>query len=131
MLDAERALGAAPTEIYSVGGGSRSALWLQIKADITGLPFVATQIPDAGALGAGDAQVTPFVPSQDVGDVDAAAPVRRGRVFAIWGPAGAPGRSTLAVNLAAELSRLGRSTLLVVRWAEPTTLRDLRRGGEA
>jgi len=36
-----------------------------------------------------------------------------GRVIAVWGPAGAPGRTTVAVNLAAELARLGRPVLLV------------------
>jgi MinD-like ATPase involved in chromosome partitioning or flagellar assembly len=34
-------------------------------------------------------------------------------VIAVWGPAGAPGRSTIAVNLAAELAALGRPALLV------------------
>lgn len=37
----------------------------------------------------------------------------RGRVLAVWGPTGAPGRTTLAMNLAAEIALLGRSTLLV------------------
>lgn len=36
-----------------------------------------------------------------------------GRVLAVWGPAGAPGRTTLAVNLAAELAAAGRSVALV------------------
>ena len=36
-----------------------------------------------------------------------------GRVIAVWGPAGAPGRTTLAVGLASELAQLGRATLLV------------------
>lgn len=36
-----------------------------------------------------------------------------GRLVAVWGPAGAPGRTTLAVNLAAETARLGHTTLLV------------------
>jgi Flp pilus assembly CpaE family ATPase len=36
-----------------------------------------------------------------------------GRVIAVWGPAGAPGRSTIAVNVAAELAQLGHSALLV------------------
>lgn len=35
------------------------------------------------------------------------------RVIAVWGPTGAPGRTTVAVNLAAEIARLGRSVLLV------------------
>jgi MinD-like ATPase involved in chromosome partitioning or flagellar assembly len=42
-----------------------------------------------------------------------AVPAGSGRVIAVWGPAGAPGRSTIAVNLAAELADLGRTTLLV------------------
>ena len=36
-----------------------------------------------------------------------------GRLVAVWGPAGAPGRSTVALTLAAELAALGRPTLLV------------------
>jgi MinD-like ATPase involved in chromosome partitioning or flagellar assembly len=36
-----------------------------------------------------------------------------GRIVAVWGPTGAPGRTTVAVNLAAELGRRGRDTLLV------------------
>jgi len=38
---------------------------------------------------------------------------QRGRVLAVWGPAGAPGRTTVAVNLAVELATLGHETLLV------------------
>ncbi|MGI8699259.1 MAG: AAA family ATPase [Mycobacteriales bacterium] len=40
-------------------------------------------------------------------------PAGRGRVVAVWGPTGAPGRTTVAVGLAAELARLGTATLLV------------------
>jgi Mrp family chromosome partitioning ATPase len=36
-----------------------------------------------------------------------------GTVLAVWGPAGAPGRSTLAAAYAGELARRGRVTLLV------------------
>lgn len=39
----------------------------------------------------------------------AAAP----RIIAIWGPHGAPGRSTIAIQLAAELARRGRRTAMV------------------
>jgi MinD-like ATPase involved in chromosome partitioning or flagellar assembly len=35
-----------------------------------------------------------------------------GRLVAVWGPTGAPGRTTIAVNLAAEAALLGRSALL-------------------
>jgi MinD-like ATPase involved in chromosome partitioning or flagellar assembly len=40
-------------------------------------------------------------------------PSRRGSVIAVWGPTGAPGRTTLAITLADELARLGRASLLV------------------
>ncbi len=36
-----------------------------------------------------------------------------GRVVAVWGPTGAPGRTTVAVGLASELAQLGRPTLLI------------------
>jgi MinD-like ATPase involved in chromosome partitioning or flagellar assembly len=39
--------------------------------------------------------------------------VGTGRVIAVWGPTGAPGRTTVAVGLASEVAALGRSTLLV------------------
>ncbi|HEY0506929.1 MAG TPA: chromosome partitioning protein [Blastococcus sp.] len=62
---------------------------------------------------------------RDVGDPRAALPVLgapqdpenpplgRGRVVAVWGPTGAPGRTTVAVGVADEAARLGASTLLV------------------
>lgn len=36
----------------------------------------------------------------------------RGRVIAVWGPAGAPGRTTLAIGIAAELAALGHAVVL-------------------
>lgn len=40
-------------------------------------------------------------------------PTRRGRVIVVWGAAGAPGRTTVALALAAELARDGRRVALV------------------
>lgn len=45
-----------------------------------------------------------------VPDVDA---VPQGRVTAIWGPAGAPGRTSIAAGLAAEVAAAGRRAVLV------------------
>lgn len=42
-----------------------------------------------------------------------AARAQPGEVIVVWGPTGAPGRTTVAVALADELSRLGRTTMLV------------------
>ncbi|WP_174776820.1 MULTISPECIES: AAA family ATPase [Cryobacterium] len=37
---------------------------------------------------------------------------RQGRVIAVWGPAGAPGRTTLAINIAAEIAAAGHTVAL-------------------
>lgn len=37
---------------------------------------------------------------------------RRGEVIAVWGPAGSPGRTTVAINVAAELAGEGHSVVL-------------------
>ena len=38
--------------------------------------------------------------------------VRRGRVVAVWGPVGSPGRTSIAIALAGELAALGADTVL-------------------
>jgi MinD-like ATPase involved in chromosome partitioning or flagellar assembly len=43
----------------------------------------------------------------------APVPAGTGRVVAVWGPTGAPGRTTVAVGLADEAARLGTATVLV------------------
>jgi MinD-like ATPase involved in chromosome partitioning or flagellar assembly len=40
-------------------------------------------------------------------------PARRGRVIAVWGPAGAPGRSTVAMGLADRVVAAGSSAVLI------------------
>ena len=81
--------------------------------------------PDAIARALREAVAGTSVADRDVADPRAALPVLgapvqpesrpagRGRVVAVWGPTGAPGRTTVAVGMADELSRLGVSTLLV------------------
>ena len=44
--------GGVPVKaLNATGGGSRSPIWMQIKADITGLPVHTLQNPEAGAVG--------------------------------------------------------------------------------
>ena len=51
---------------------------------------------------------------RDRDDSDDSRPVRRsGRVVAVWGPTGAPGRSTVALGVSAALSTAGASTHLI------------------
>jgi Flp pilus assembly CpaE family ATPase len=81
--------------------------------------------PDVIARALRDAVAGVATGSRDVADPSAALPrlgvppepverpAGRGRVVAVWGPTGAPGRTTVAVGLADETARLGVSTLLV------------------
>lgn len=68
----------------------RAAPWTEIE------PLVSGGVP---------------VPSR-VGDL-LARQERAASVIAVWGPSGAPGRSTLAVNLAAEIAAAGHTVALV------------------
>lgn len=47
------ATGVRYDHYVTMGGGSRSALWCQIHADITGIPIVRTNTSEATCLGAG------------------------------------------------------------------------------
>ena len=52
IVDRLTEMGLAGSEIRVVGGGVRSPLWLQIKADVTGLPVRPVLEPEPTALGA-------------------------------------------------------------------------------
>jgi xylulokinase len=45
-------LGIVPEEIRLTGGGSKSAIWRQIAADVLGFPAVALRVTEGAALGA-------------------------------------------------------------------------------
>jgi xylulokinase len=45
-------LGIVPTELRVTGGGSKSAVWRQIVADVFGYPTVALKVAEGAALGA-------------------------------------------------------------------------------
>jgi xylulokinase len=51
-IAALRRMGIATTEFVASGGGARSDAWLQIKADIFGLPFVRPRNAEGGVTGA-------------------------------------------------------------------------------
>jgi xylulokinase len=51
-LDLLKDGGVSIDELRAIGGGARSELWLQLKADITGVPVVAPRITEAASWGA-------------------------------------------------------------------------------
>jgi Flp pilus assembly CpaE family ATPase len=72
------------------------------------------EAPEAAARTArmfGDPSTSMAIPPGGVA-VPATAPTRRGTVVAVWGPTGAPGRTTVAVTLADEIARLGLAAML-------------------
>jgi MinD-like ATPase involved in chromosome partitioning or flagellar assembly len=80
-------------------------------ADVT-LP--AAEVTPQAATTTGTATATVTAPLQPT----ATAAINEGarvlpRVIAVWGPAGAPGRTTIAIGLAAELAARGHSVCLI------------------
>ncbi len=43
--------GIRPDKLFACGGGARSKIWLQIKADVWGIPIIPVQTEETGALG--------------------------------------------------------------------------------
>jgi len=52
VVDSVADAGIALRELRAVGGGSKSDAWLQISADILGMPVVRAKVAEAGCLGA-------------------------------------------------------------------------------
>jgi MinD-like ATPase involved in chromosome partitioning or flagellar assembly len=104
-----RAVAIAPGGVTLDGG--------RLRASRIGIQIVVTDddlatLPDA-VTAAEDATVTRMPRGAPPVGPPAVAPVSPGRVVTVWGPAGAPGRTTVAVGLAAEIARRRRRTILV------------------
>lgn len=99
-----RQIGVAHLAGADAGLEAVAALVVAAVADLARQPAADAALAHV----AGHPQDAPSVPllSSAVGKGGA------GQVVAVWGPTGAPGRTTVAVNLAAELAGLGASTLL-------------------
>lgn len=71
-----------------------------------------SRLTEAARLGLGDpAHAVPAAPTgRRTATVPAAA---HGRILTVWGPVGSPGRTTVAVTLAAEFAAAGHETLLI------------------
>ena len=51
-LDGLRDMGIVPGELVVIGGGAKSDIWAQIKADILGMPVARPRYTEAASLGA-------------------------------------------------------------------------------
>lgn len=110
----------APAVEHLRGHGVRTVAILPRVGDRDALGLAAARIGVRTNVGEGELDVLGEVVTAGEEIPEAAgaagevplAPRRPGRLMAVWGPAGAPGRTTVAVGLAAELGRQHR-TLLV------------------
>ncbi len=111
-VDHLRRHGVRPVAVVAAGAvepgrvrGSRIGIRALVADDeLEVLPDVVTR-PDPTPTAARPPAEPPAVPVP--------APGGTGRVIVVWGPAGAPGRTTLAVGIAGELARRERRTILV------------------
>jgi Flp pilus assembly CpaE family ATPase len=74
-----------------------------LRDAVTGVPPAGHDVADPRAA----------LPALGLPPEASAQPAERGRVVAVWGPTGAPGRTTVAVGLADEAARLQVPALLV------------------
>lgn len=80
-----------------------SALRAVVEDALPASPYDFSGRPPAAAEAASGGLTTPAADHPDDG----------GRTIAVWGPTGAPGRTSIAIGVAAECAALGRETLLV------------------
>jgi MinD-like ATPase involved in chromosome partitioning or flagellar assembly len=108
-VDHLRSYGVRPVAVVPGGAALDAACLRAARVGIRALVAddELASLPDAVAAGE--------EPPQTVvrGAADEPALPAAGRVVAVWGPAGAPGRTTLATALAAELARRRARTVLV------------------
>ncbi len=124
--------GVLPVLLHATPGPDTTALAaLGERARRLGVPLLDCSTPDlAGRLlaavtadrstaGSGDRTALGLdgrpgrVPSSLDGMPATGLPTSPGQLVAVWGPTGAPGRSTVALNLAVEAATLGTRTLLI------------------
>ena len=110
-IDRLRQAGVRPVAVIP-GGAAREAAALRatrigVRAMVTDEELAA--LPELVAAGEEPADTVIRGEQPEPGPV----PEADGRVIAVWGPAGAPGRTTVATGLAAELARSGRRTVLI------------------
>ncbi|MCG2622725.1 chromosome partitioning protein [Arthrobacter sp. I2-34] len=129
LLDRLRGAGAAVVVLTDDGGEQRRLDGLGVRhcshgtapealaALVVQAVGSADEVPAAHRPGAGYADpahsLQPLAAAPGSDRTDGEPADAAGEVIAVWGPAGAPGRTLLAVNLAAEYAAAGRRVLLV------------------
>ncbi|CAM3964923.1 AAA family ATPase [Helcobacillus massiliensis] len=98
---------AGGTAVIGLDGGTRRA-----PADL-GITWGIDPAADVEQMYSTILEAVAGADDADAWTTDEPVDEPRGRIITVWGPAGAPGRSTIAANIAGELARAGRRTILV------------------
>lgn len=101
------------TGAESVEPEALAALVAESAAQLQGLGAPAQAAGSGIPRLAGLADPARSLQPRDADPVPPGLPAAQGELVAVWGPAGAPGRTTVAVNLAAEYAAAGQRALLV------------------
>jgi MinD-like ATPase involved in chromosome partitioning or flagellar assembly len=131
-LDADAVDRLHAAHVVPVGVVRRGDTAAEERLRATGIGFLVPEDADAGVVAAviaeavtaaapgaraprmfGDPSTSMAIPPGAGAPVAGDLPGRRGSVIAVWGPTGAPGRTTVAATLADEVARLGAPALLV------------------
>jgi MinD-like ATPase involved in chromosome partitioning or flagellar assembly len=102
---------AAPQDLDGGEGDRLRRLGIDRQVSTSALQDLAGVVHDAAADASPDGG-PPTGPAQAAAGAGGGPP-ERGRLVAVWGPAGAPGRTTLAVGVADEVARAGRTAFLL------------------
>jgi MinD-like ATPase involved in chromosome partitioning or flagellar assembly len=102
-----RQLGVSQVLAHDAGPAQVTAAVVSAVAELASTPARGRASRDLGD----PASALPGPPEDEEPAGDLAAGL--GRLVGVWGPTGAPGRTTVAVNVAAELAELGETVLLV------------------
>lgn len=87
--------------------GGRNRLGVEHVLSVSELPGLPETVRSAASQ---PEEATAALEPEDDASLE---PPRSGRVLAVWGPAGAPGRTTVAAGVAAEIASRGHETFLV------------------
>ena len=90
-----------------------AALAARISAAVAQLSGTGAGPGPAAGDSAASVAAAGQVPRSSGAQTVTASPGAKGRIIAVWGPAGAPGRTLVAANIAGELAAEGHSVLLV------------------
>jgi MinD-like ATPase involved in chromosome partitioning or flagellar assembly len=117
-LDAEIVARLGDERVVVIGVTSVEGVADEAVLRALGISFVAAAddpetLVETVAAAAAQPEAASQPPSRPDDDDQVGGEVKTGKIVAVWGPAGAPGRSVVSLGLGAQLARLGLDSLVI------------------